>query len=147
MPKVWVKSLALSDALLRIRTSIERVVACDPPRGSTGIHHQHWARHQVVDYFHENSSEDEPTVQSETDRYIAQPAQALAYKIGEQTILDLRRQAQSALGPRFRIPDFHDQVLGAESIRLTFFALVSPHGLPTKQQPLINCRAVQIHTR
>jgi uncharacterized protein (DUF885 family) len=84
----------------------------------TGIHHQHWTRQQVVDYFHENSSEDEPTVQSETDRYIAQPAQALAYKIGEQTFLDLRRQAQSALGPSFRIADFHDQVLGAGSIPL-----------------------------
>ncbi len=84
----------------------------------TGIHYQHWTRQQVVDYFHENSSEDEPTVQSETDRYIAQPAQALAYKIGEQTILDLRRQANSVLGPRFRITDFHDQVLGAGSIPL-----------------------------
>jgi uncharacterized protein (DUF885 family) len=84
----------------------------------TGIHYQHWTRQKVVDYFHENSSEDEPTVQSETDRYIAQPAQALAYKIGEQTILDLRRKAQSALGKRFDIEDFHEQVLGEGSIPL-----------------------------
>jgi uncharacterized protein (DUF885 family) len=84
----------------------------------TGIHYQHWTRQQVVDYFHENSSEDEPTVQSETDRYIAQPAQALAYKIGEQTILELRRQAQSALGNHFQLQDFHEQVLGEGSIPL-----------------------------
>jgi uncharacterized protein (DUF885 family) len=85
----------------------------------TGIHFQHWTRQQVVNYFHENSSEDEPTIQSETDRYIAQPAQALAYKIGEQTILDLRRQAQSALGAHFRLEDFHGQVLGEGSIPLS----------------------------
>jgi uncharacterized protein (DUF885 family) len=84
----------------------------------TGIHHQHWTRQQVVDYFHEHTSEDEPTIQSETDRYVAQPAQALAYKVGEQTILSLRRQAQSALGARFRLEDFHDQVLGEGSIPL-----------------------------
>jgi uncharacterized protein (DUF885 family) len=84
----------------------------------TGIHHDHWTRQQVVDYFHENSSEDEPTVQSETDRYIAQPAQALAYKIGEHTILELRREAESALGNHFRLQDFHEQVLGEGSIPL-----------------------------
>jgi uncharacterized protein (DUF885 family) len=84
----------------------------------TGIHNQHWTRQQVVDYFHEHTSEDEPTIQSETDRYIAQPAQALAYKVGEQTILNLRRQAQSALGTRFRLEDFHDEVLGEGSIPL-----------------------------
>lgn len=52
----------------------------------TGIYYKHWARQQAVDYFHDHSIEDEPSVQSETDRYIAWPAQALGYKIGELEI-------------------------------------------------------------
>jgi uncharacterized protein (DUF885 family) len=84
----------------------------------TGIHYKRWSREDVVRYFHEHSSEDEPTVQSETDRYIAQPAQALAYKIGEQKILELRTRSQTALGARFDLAAFHDQILGAGSIPL-----------------------------
>ena len=84
----------------------------------TGFHYKHWTRQQVVDYFHEHSNIDEPTVQSETDRYIAWPAQALAYKVGQLTILKLREQAQQQLGSKFDIREFHDEVLGAGALPL-----------------------------
>ena len=79
----------------------------------TGIHSKHWTRQQVVDYFHEHSSEVEPSVQSETDRYIANPAQALGYKIGQLEILKLREYAKTQLGDKFDIRAFHDEVIDA----------------------------------
>ncbi len=82
----------------------------------TGLHYKHWTRQQVVDYFHEFSSEDEPDLQSETDRYIAWPAQALGYKIGQLQILKLRQYAKDQLGTKFDIRGFHDEVLGAGAL-------------------------------
>ncbi len=82
----------------------------------TGIHYKHWSRQQVVDYFHEHSAEDEPDVQSETDRYIAWPGQALGYKIGQLEILKLREYAKSQLGDKFDLRAFHDQVLDAGAL-------------------------------
>lgn len=84
----------------------------------TGVHSQHWTRQQMVDYFHAHSSLDEPTVQSEVDRYIAWPAQALAYKIGQLKILQLRDRAQKELGDKFDIRGFHDQVLDSGALPL-----------------------------
>jgi uncharacterized protein (DUF885 family) len=84
----------------------------------TGVHSQHWTRQQMVDYFHEHSSLDEPTVQSEVDRYIAWPSQALAYKIGQLKILELRERAKKALGDKFDIRAFHDQVIDAGALPL-----------------------------
>jgi uncharacterized protein (DUF885 family) len=84
----------------------------------TGVHSQHWTRQQMVDYFHEHSSLDEPTVQSEVDRYIAWPAQALAYKAGQMKILDLRDRAKKALGETFDLRAFHDQVVDAGAMPL-----------------------------
>jgi uncharacterized protein (DUF885 family) len=84
----------------------------------TGIHGMHWTRQQVVDFFHAHSSVNEALVQSETDRYIAWPGQALAYKIGQLTILRLREDARQALGNRFEIRAFHDEVLGAGALPL-----------------------------
>jgi uncharacterized protein (DUF885 family) len=77
----------------------------------TGLHYKHWTRQQVVDYFHEHANEDEVNVQSETDRYIAWPAQALGYKIGQLEILKLRQYAKDELGDKFDIRAFHDTVL------------------------------------
>jgi len=84
----------------------------------TGFHSKHWTRQQVVDYFHNNSGIDEPTVQSETDRYMAWPAQALGYKVGQLKILALRERAQKELGKRFDIKSFHDEVLSGGAIPL-----------------------------
>ncbi|HZR09247.1 MAG TPA: DUF885 family protein [Myxococcales bacterium] len=84
----------------------------------TGFHYKKWSRAQVIDYFHANSGLDEPTVQSETDRYMAWPAQALGYKIGQLKILELRDRARKELGPRFDIRAFHDEVLGGGAMPL-----------------------------
>lgn len=84
----------------------------------TGVHAQHWTRQQMVDYFHEHSSLDEPTVQSEVDRYIAWPAQALAYKAGQMKILQLRENARNTLGAKFDVRAFHDQVIDEGALPL-----------------------------
>jgi uncharacterized protein (DUF885 family) len=82
----------------------------------TGVHSQHWTRQQMVDYFHDHSSLDETNVQSEVDRYIAWPAQALGYKMGQLKILELRDKAKTALGPKFDLKAFHDQVLDSGAL-------------------------------
>ena len=84
----------------------------------TGVHYKHWTRQQMVDYFHEFSSEDEPDVQAETDRYIAIPGQALGYKLGQLEILRLRQKAQDELGSKYDVRAFHDEVLNAGALPL-----------------------------
>ena len=84
----------------------------------TGVHYKHWTRQQMVDFFHEHSSEDEPSVQAETDRYIAWPAQALGYKLGQLEILKLRERAQTELGSKYDIRAFHDEVLNGAALPL-----------------------------
>jgi uncharacterized protein (DUF885 family) len=77
----------------------------------TGIHSQGWTRDQVVDFFRKSGAVDEPTLQAETDRYIAWPAQALSYKLGQLKFRELRDRAQKALGASFDIRTFHDEML------------------------------------
>jgi uncharacterized protein (DUF885 family) len=84
----------------------------------TGVHNQHWTRDQVVQYFHDHSNIDETTIQTETDRYISWPGQALAYKIGQLKILELRDRAKKALGDKFDLRAFHDEVVGAGALPL-----------------------------
>jgi uncharacterized protein (DUF885 family) len=98
----------LSDELLRAN----RLVL------DTGVHYKHWSRQQMVDWFHAHSSEDEPSVQSETDRYIAYPGQALSYKIGQLKFLELRERAKKALGDKFDIRAFHDEMLNGGALPL-----------------------------
>jgi len=98
----------LSDELLRA----DRLVL------DTGVHYKHWSRQQMVDFFHAHSSEDEPDVQAETDRYITWPGQALAYKMGQLKILELRARAKQALGDKFDIRAFHDEILGGGALPL-----------------------------
>ena len=98
----------LSDELLRA----DRLVL------DTGVHDKHWTRQQMVDFFHAHSSEDEPDVQAETDRYITWPAQALAYKTGELKILELRARAKKELGSQFDIRAFHDEILNGGALPL-----------------------------
>ncbi len=82
----------------------------------TGVHSQHWTRQQMVDYFHQHSTIDETNIQAEVDRYIAWPAQALGYKMGQLKILELRQKAQTALGPKFSLKGFHDVVLDSGAL-------------------------------
>jgi uncharacterized protein (DUF885 family) len=77
----------------------------------TGIHSKGWSRDQVVAFFRKSAAVDEPTIQAETDRYIAWPAQALAYKLGQLKFLELRARARKELGSRFDIKSFHDEML------------------------------------
>jgi uncharacterized protein (DUF885 family) len=82
----------------------------------TGFHYKRWTRQQVVDFFHAHSGIEEVEVQSETDRYIAIPSQALGYKIGQLKFIELREYAQKEMGPKFDIRAFHDEVLGGGSL-------------------------------
>jgi uncharacterized protein (DUF885 family) len=84
----------------------------------TGVHSKHWTRQQMVDFFHAHSGLDEATVQSEVDRYIAWPAQALGYKMGQLKILELRASAQKQLGPKFTLSAFHDEVIDSGALPL-----------------------------
>jgi uncharacterized protein (DUF885 family) len=77
----------------------------------TGLHHKGWTREQAIQYMLDNSSMAESDVESEVERYIVWPGQALGYKIGELRIMALRHRAEAALGPRFDIRAFHDAVL------------------------------------
>jgi uncharacterized protein (DUF885 family) len=98
----------LSDELLRA----DRLVL------DTGVHYKHWTRQQMIDFFHEHSSQDEPSIQSETDRYIAYPGQALSYKLGQLKILELRERAKKELGDKFDIRHFHDEILNGGALPL-----------------------------
>ena len=83
----------------------------------TGIHDQGWTRQQVIDYMHANDVND-ALAQTETDRYIAWPGQALAYKMGQLTILKLRTEAKAQLGTQFDIKAFHDEILNGGAMPL-----------------------------
>ncbi len=84
----------------------------------TGVHYKHWSRQQMVDFFREHTAMDEPNIQTEVDRYIAWPGQALAYKLGQMEILELREQAKKELGAKYDIRAFHDEVLDAGALPL-----------------------------
>jgi uncharacterized protein (DUF885 family) len=84
----------------------------------TGIHDMGWSRDQVVEYMRNSHAVDEPTIQSETDRYISWPAQACSYKIGQLKIRELRTKATQQLGAHFDIRSFHDEVLAGGSLPL-----------------------------
>jgi uncharacterized protein (DUF885 family) len=83
----------------------------------TGIHDKHWSRQQVIDYMHANDLNN-ALAQTEADRYIAWPGQALAYKMGQLTIRKLRDEAKAQLGPKFDIKAFHDEMLNGGSMPL-----------------------------
>ncbi len=84
----------------------------------TGIHAKGWTRDQVVEFMRNSGAVDEPTIQSETDRYIAWPAQACSYKIGQLKFLELRERARKELGPKFDLRHFHDEMLNGGSMPL-----------------------------
>ncbi|MCW8194597.1 DUF885 domain-containing protein [Proteobacteria bacterium 005FR1] len=85
----------------------------------TGMHAKQWTQEQAIQYFLDNSPQPEAAVRSEIQRYLRWPAQATAYKIGMQKILDLREEARDALGDKFDIRGFHDTVLGGGALPLS----------------------------
>ncbi len=84
----------------------------------TGIHYRGWTRQQAIDFFKDNAAKTEHDIVNEIDRYIGNPGQALAYKIGQLKIQSLRENAEQALGDDFDIRAFHDELLGAGSMPL-----------------------------
>jgi len=93
----------------------------------TGIHSKGWTRDQVVEFFRKSGAGDEPTIQSETDRYIAWPAQALSYKLGQLKFRELRERAQKELGPRFDLRKFHDEMLDGGTLPLDLLEARTDH--------------------
>lgn len=90
----------------------------------TGMHAQGWSRQQAIDYLASNTALSLHNVQTEIDRYISWPGQALSYKIGELTIKRLRKNAEKALGKKFDLRDFHDQILKNGSMPLSMLEKV-----------------------
>ena len=84
----------------------------------TGMHYKDWSRDDAINLFLENTAKSQLDIENEVDRYIAWPGQALAYKIGQLKILELRTRAESELGDSFDIKDFHYEVLKRGSISL-----------------------------
>ncbi len=84
----------------------------------TGMHAMGWSREQAIAYMEENTALARHNIRAEVDRYISWPGQAVAYKIGELKIRELRRQAEDRLGPSFDVRAFHDVVLGAGAVPL-----------------------------
>jgi prolyl oligopeptidase len=84
----------------------------------TGMHYKGWTRQQAIDFFKDNAAKTEHDIVNEIDRYIAWPGQALAYKIGQLKILQLRGRAERQLGEDFDIRAFHDELLGAGALPL-----------------------------
>ena len=89
----------------------------------TGIHARRWTRQQAIDYFKDNAAKTEADIVNEIDRYIGMPGQALAYKIGQLKILELRARAEQALGPKFDIRAFHDTLLEGGAVPLDLLEL------------------------
>jgi prolyl oligopeptidase len=89
----------------------------------TGMHYKGWTRQQAIDFFKDNAAKAEHDIINEIDRYIGNPGQALAYKIGQLKILTLRERAENQLGDNFDIREFHDELLGAGALPLDLLEL------------------------
>ncbi len=101
----------------------------------TGLHAKGWSRQQVIDYMLENSASSQTDAVAEAERYMAIPGQALAYKVGELKIMQLRQQAQAALGPRFDIRAFHAEVLKDGSVPLDILQEKIERWIQAQQNP------------
>ena len=101
----------------------------------TGIHHMGWTRQQAIDFFMANAAKTEADIVNEIDRYIAWPGQALAYKIGQLKILELRERATKALGDRFNIRAFHDTILATGAVPLDILGRTVDEWILSASQP------------
>ncbi|MRX28607.1 DUF885 family protein [Kangiella sp. HZ709] len=100
----------------------------------TGIHAKRWTREEAIDYMQENTGMAESDVISEIERYIVMPGQATAYKVGMMKILELREKAKAALGNKFDLRDFHDQVLKNGAVPLSVLEKLINRYIETKLQ-------------
>jgi len=109
----------------------------------TGMHVKHWTRDQAIRYFMENCPKHELDVTNEIDRYIAWPGQALAYKIGELKIKELRAHARQQLGEKFDLKEFHDVVLGSGPLPLDILGQNVNQWIRSKQQQVAHSGTTQ----
>jgi uncharacterized protein (DUF885 family) len=100
----------------------------------TGMHAKKWTRQQAIDYFKANAAKTEADIINEIDRYISWPGQALAYKIGQRRIQELRKHAETTLGPRFDIRAFHDVVLSNGAVPLEVLDSIVREWVQLQQQ-------------
>ena len=98
----------------------------------TGMHSKGWSRQQAIDFFKDNAAKTELDIVNEIDRYIGNPGQALAYKIGQMKMQSLRKQAETELGDRFDIREFHDELLGGGAVPLDILETRMQRWLKTK---------------
>jgi uncharacterized protein (DUF885 family) len=101
----------------------------------TGIHSMGWTRQQAIDYFATNAPKSQLDIENEVDRYISWPGQALAYKIGQLKILEMRAMAQQRLGERFDIRAFHDLILATGPVPLDMLQRNVENWVASKQAP------------
>ena len=102
----------------------------------TGIHSQGWTRRQAIDYFMANAPKSELDIGNEVDRYIAWPAQALAYKVGQMKIVELRDDARRQLKERFDLREFHDTVLATGAVPLSVLDRIVKEWIAAKLRSL-----------
>jgi uncharacterized protein (DUF885 family) len=100
----------------------------------TGMHSLKWSRREAIDFFAENSSKSMLDIENEIDRYISWPGQALAYKIGELKIRDLRSRSEQELGPNFEVREFHDVILRNGAVPLDMLDQVVTQWIAQKRQ-------------
>jgi uncharacterized protein (DUF885 family) len=98
----------------------------------TGIHSKGWTREQAIQYSLDNEAESEESIIAEIERYMATPGQALSYKIGQLKIRSLRTQAETQLGDRFNIREFHNQVLNSGSLPLVLLEAKIEHWIKSQ---------------